>query len=549
MGNSNASITAQSQKLPQHNALDTDDDLEAIDLDTASDLSFAIDDRPDSSTTPRDVTDDGEDINSTPHDPNPVDIALIRSAPTPLPMKRLLPLIIILLTESITTTMLFPFVGFMVASFGYEKDEVGYYAGFIASCFHLAQFVSSMFWGWLSDKKGRRPILLLGLIGNIVTMLLFGASQNLAMAILARLFSGLLNGNIGVAKTYLGEITDETNQAKGMSIISIAWGVGVIIGPIIGGLMSDPVKQFGWDVWFFRTFPYLLPCLITAVFTSIGLVTGFLYLTETLTQKKLSPSDKMTSLDSVEMGTFEGDEFAWQDYGSKYPRMNRLWQKFRASAFVSLCTDFAPASAIGMYGLLAIISIIFDEVISLFCLTSVELGGIGFDEKRIGVSLIVQGIITIFITLFVTPVLDRKIGPVRTNQLGSVTTAISYFIVPAVNNFVDSTPTLWTVLLLTMAVRTFGNTLVFTSTFVMITNSVTKDRLGSANGLGQSTAALARTFGPAVGGILFAWSLTNGLSYPLDISFVFYLIGTLSLLQTVLAFKLPDRLNKRKMMR
>lgn len=56
MGNSNASITAQSQKLPQHNALDTDD-LEAIDLDTASDLSFAIDDRPDSSTTPRDVTD------------------------------------------------------------------------------------------------------------------------------------------------------------------------------------------------------------------------------------------------------------------------------------------------------------------------------------------------------------------------------------------------------------------------------------------------------------------------------------------------------------
>lgn len=86
-----------------------------------------------------------------------------------------------------------------------------------------------MFWGWLSDKKGRRPILLLGLIGNIVTMLVFGASQSLAMAILARLFSGLLNGNIGVAKTYLGEITDETNQAKGMSLISVTWGVGVIM--------------------------------------------------------------------------------------------------------------------------------------------------------------------------------------------------------------------------------------------------------------------------------------------------------------------------------
>lgn len=86
-----------------------------------------------------------------------------------------------------------------------------------------------MFWGWLSDKKGRRPILLLGLVGNIITMLLFGMSQNLTMAICSRLFSGLLNGNIGVAKTYLGEITDETNQAKGLSIISITWGVGVIM--------------------------------------------------------------------------------------------------------------------------------------------------------------------------------------------------------------------------------------------------------------------------------------------------------------------------------
>jgi len=58
-----------------------------------------------------------------------------------------------------------------------------------------------------------------------------------------------------------------------------------------------------------------------------------------------------------------------------------------------------------------------------------------------------------------------------------------------------------------------------------------------------------RTFGPAFGGIIFAWSLTNGLSYPLDISFVFYVIGTLSLLQTAFAFKLPDRLNKRKTVR
>ncbi len=59
--------------------------------------------------------------------------------------------------------------------------------------------------------------------------------------------------------------------------------------------------------------------MITAMFTSIGLVTGYLYLTETLAQKKLSPSDKMTSLDvdSIELEAFENEQFTWQDYGSK----------------------------------------------------------------------------------------------------------------------------------------------------------------------------------------------------------------------------------------
>jgi hypothetical protein len=148
--------------------------------------------------------------------------------------------------------------------------------------------------------------------------------------------------------------------------------------------------------------------VITAIFTSIGLVTGYLYLTETVApNKQVTSSDGMTfDVDSVEMGSFEGDEFAWRNYGSKCtinsalsidtpltivsdPRLNRLWHKFKASAFVAICTDLAPASAIGMYGLLAIISIVFDEAYSLFCLTSVELGGIGFDEKRIGNSTLV----------------------------------------------------------------------------------------------------------------------------------------------------------------
>jgi MFS family permease len=71
----------------------------------------------------------------------------------------------------------------------------------------------------ISDRVGRRPILLLGLIGNTVTMLLFGVSHSLWWCIMARSLCGILNGNVGVAKSMIGEITDSTNEASGFSIV------------------------------------------------------------------------------------------------------------------------------------------------------------------------------------------------------------------------------------------------------------------------------------------------------------------------------------------
>lgn len=90
----------------------------------------------------------------------------------------------------------------MVRDFGIteNEDEIGFYVGFIASAFSLAQFLTSIFWGWLSDRIGRRPVLLIGLIGNAVSTLSFGLSHSLVWAILSRGACGFLNGNIGVAK-------------------------------------------------------------------------------------------------------------------------------------------------------------------------------------------------------------------------------------------------------------------------------------------------------------------------------------------------------------
>jgi MFS family permease len=89
-------------------------------------------------------------------------------------------------------------------------------------------------WGKISDRYGRRPVLLCGLIGNALSTCLFGLSKNLAWAVGARALCGIMNGNAGVARSMVSEITDHTNKAKAFSLFGFCWGAGMI-GKFISG--------------------------------------------------------------------------------------------------------------------------------------------------------------------------------------------------------------------------------------------------------------------------------------------------------------------------
>jgi len=81
-------------------------------------------------------------------------------------------------------------------------------------------------WSRLSEKIGRKPVLLCGLLGTIVSCVLFGLSRSFWALVLSRFLNGMLNGNIGVTKSMMAELTDETNMARGFSLIPITWAVG-----------------------------------------------------------------------------------------------------------------------------------------------------------------------------------------------------------------------------------------------------------------------------------------------------------------------------------
>lgn len=180
----------------------------------------------------------------------------------------------------------------MVESFNVteNKSKIALYVGLVTSSFTFAEFSAGMFWGRMSDKIGRKPVLVMGLIGTAISMIVFGFSPNLATAMTARALGGLLNGNIGVLQTTVGEIvTVKEHQPRAYSIMPFVWCLGSIIGPAMGGALSQPCKNYP-SVFpagtVFDKFPFLLPNLVCVVVLVAGIVVGLLFLEETHPEKK-----------------------------------------------------------------------------------------------------------------------------------------------------------------------------------------------------------------------------------------------------------------------
>ncbi|KAG0329499.1 hypothetical protein BG004_002326, partial [Podila humilis] len=191
-----------------------------------------------------------------------------------------------------------------------NEDEIGFFCGLIASSFFFAQFCTSIFWGYMSDRFGRRPILLLGLIGSTIASVLFGLSKSLAWAIISRSACGLLNGNVGVAKSMLGEIADASNQSQAFGVFGFAWGIGMIVGPVLGGYLANPAKNFpeifgNWQ--FFIEYPYFLPCLVAAFGSVVGFIVGFFFLEETKQVSQHPRCQDGSDVVNLEQGRYDDD--------------------------------------------------------------------------------------------------------------------------------------------------------------------------------------------------------------------------------------------------
>lgn len=111
--------------------------------------------------------------------------------------------------------------------------------GLLMASFSAVQFVFAPFWGRLSDRFGRRPILMAGLFGSVLAYTLFGLAGSIAVLLLSRVAAGFFGATIGTAQAYIADVTSVEERGRGMALIGAAFGLGFVIGPAIGGIASQ----------------------------------------------------------------------------------------------------------------------------------------------------------------------------------------------------------------------------------------------------------------------------------------------------------------------
>ena len=201
----------------------------------------------------------------------------------------------------------------MVSSFhDVNPGQVGVYVGLVASTFALAQFATNFFWGWLSDRIGRKPVVLLGTMLTAACFIAFGFCKTLWQAIIVQVLMGLSNGNQGIVSTCLGEITDRSNQSRAFIYLPVVYGLGGITGPVVGGLLVSKHATFSHT----DPYPYLRPNLVAAGVLTIDIIITTLFLEESLEEAKELPP----------LGKRVGNLFswAWQFASSSRPSYLRI---------------------------------------------------------------------------------------------------------------------------------------------------------------------------------------------------------------------------------
>jgi MFS transporter, DHA1 family, tetracycline resistance protein len=321
--------------------------------------------------------------------------------------------------------------------------------GLLFASYSIMQLIFSPILGGLSDKYGRRPVLLISIIGTGIGFLVLGFAQSLSMLFVGRILDGITGGNISTAQAYIADITTKENRASGMGLIGAAFGVGFVFGPAIGGILSR------WGIQ--------VPFLFAAGLCFANAILLYFRLPETVTSQR--PATNRAA---------RGRGFGQLFQSLKRPRL----------AFV-----------LTIYFLFVVSFSIMTTSFSLYTMFR-----FGYDAQHTGYLFAYVGIIAVIIQGGLIGRLVKRFGELPLIIVGALCFAISLFAVP----FVGPAAGGLGALLVGGGVFSMGNSLATPALTSLASKSAGAEEQGTILGVTQSVASMARAIGPFLAAILIA---------------------------------------------
>ena len=335
--------------------------------------------------------------------------------------------------------IIIPIMPFFLTSLGGNASILGLFM----ATYSLMHFLFAPFWGRLSDRIGRRPVILIGLSGYGITFILFGFTDQLWMMFAVRILSGAISSaTLPTALAYVADITEEDERSQGIGLMAAAMGLGMILGPALGGWLGQ--QQFH------------LPFFVAGGLALIIWPFAFLYLPETLTSAKPIPENITPHITSMELN-------------------NPLFLIFILVLILNFSTTMFEATFVYFAARRA-----------------------AFGPREIGFVFTILGVIGVVIQGGLIGRLAKRFGDMNLMKGGLLISAAGLILILFASNMVS--------LLFTSAIYHIGTSLIGPSSSSLVTQ-YSKQNQGTSLGIMQSFGSLGRIAGPVAGGILYEFNI------------------------------------------
>lgn len=336
--------------------------------------------------------------------------------------------------------VLIPLEAFLVDQYGASGQALGA----LISLHALFQLVFSPIWGSISDNVGRKPILIVGAVGNALALLMFGLSTQLWMLFVARALSGIFSAaTLPTALAFIGDSTTKENRGGGMGVIGAAMGTGMVLGPGIGGWLGAESLS--------------TPFFVAGALSLVAGLLIFLILPESLPLEKRAKGVKL-------------------DISSRYAGM---WQGLKGPMglffLLSFLVSFGLSNMEGIFGLFA-------------------LERFGFGPKEVGTVMVVVGTMVAGVQMVLTGPATKRWGERTVIKATLLGLTVTFLLILTAYDF--------TTLLITVGLFAFTNAMLRPSISSLVSKETEVDQ-GLALGLNSSFMSLGRFMGPLLAGFLF----------------------------------------------